>query len=47
MDLIEKIVAHELRHSVRLEFRPEGVRCVIGVPVRQRSEFQMRAPVDS
>ncbi len=42
-ELIEKIVAHELRHRVELDFRPEGVRCVIGVPVRQRSEFEIRA----
>jgi len=41
-DLIEKIVAHELRHKVMLDFRADGVRCVIGVPVRRRSEFQMR-----
>jgi two-component sensor histidine kinase len=41
-DLIEKIVAHELKHKVELDFRPEGVRCVICVPVRRRSEFQMR-----
>lgn len=42
-ELIEKIVAHELRHRVELDFRPEGVRCVIGVPVRHRSEFEIRA----
>jgi len=41
-ELIEKIVAHELRHRVELDFRPEGVRCVIGVPVRRRSEFEIR-----
>jgi len=42
-ELIEKIVAHELRHRVDLEFRREGVRCVLGVPVRRRTEFEIRA----
>lgn len=42
-DLIERIVAHELRHPVELEFPPEGVRCVLRIPVRQRSEFAIRA----
>ena len=41
-DLIEKIVAHELRHKVELDFREQGVRCVIRVPVRRREEFQIR-----
>ena len=42
-DLIEKIVAHELRHPVELEFRPTGVACTLHVPVRLRSEFEIRA----
>ena len=42
-DLIEKIVAHELRHPVELEFHPEGVRCILLVPVRERSEFELRS----
>ena len=42
-DLIERIVAHELKHEVLLEFRPEGVRCVLTIPVRQPSQFAMRA----
>jgi two-component sensor histidine kinase len=42
-DLIERIVAHELKHEVKLEFRPEGVRCVLTIPVRQPSQFAMRA----
>ena len=42
-DLIEKIVAHELRHPVELQFRPEGVCCVLRVPVRAPSEFMIRA----
>ncbi|MCH2488196.1 MAG: CHASE domain-containing protein, partial [Erythrobacter sp.] len=33
-DLIEKIVAHELRHPVELDFDPQGVRCTLMVPVR-------------
>ncbi|MEM9086065.1 MAG: CHASE domain-containing protein [Pseudomonadota bacterium] len=41
-ELIEKIVAHELRQPVKLEFAREGVRCVIRVPVRQRQKFQIR-----
>ena len=41
-DLIEKIVAHELRHPVDLNFLPTGVVCTLWVPVRLRSEFEMR-----
>ena len=41
-DLIEKIVAHELRHPVDLKFATEGVTCTLYVPVRLRSEFEMR-----
>ena len=42
-DLIEKIVAHELRHPVELEFDPQGVRCTLMVPVRERGDFEIRA----
>lgn len=42
-DLIEKIVAHELRNPVDLDFAPEGVRCTLMVPVRQPVDFAMRA----
>jgi len=42
-DLIEKVVAHELRQPVDLSFDPAGVRCVIRVPVRRRGEFRIRA----
>lgn len=42
-DLIERIVAHELRNPVQLDFNPEGVRCVIMIPVRKPTEFSMRA----
>ncbi|WP_459788886.1 CHASE domain-containing protein [Alteriqipengyuania sp. 357] len=42
-ELIEKIVAHELKHPVELDFAPSGVRCVLRVPVRKPTEFRMRA----
>lgn len=42
-DLIEKIVAHELRHPVDLRFAESGVTCTLHVPVRQPSEFEIRA----
>jgi len=42
-DLIEKIVAQELKAEVELEFRPEGVECRLRVPVRQLSNFAIRA----
>lgn len=43
MDLIEKIVAHELRNPVDLRFEPTGVRCSLIIPVRRRGDFAMRA----
>lgn len=43
-ELIEKIVAHELRNPVDLRFEPEGVRCSLILPVRLPAEFSMRAP---
>ena len=42
-DLIQRIVAHELRHPVELDFEREGVRCVLMIPVRAPSEFMIRA----
>ncbi len=42
MELIEKIVAHELKNPVQLSFEREGVRCIMRVPVRRRSDFQIR-----
>lgn len=42
-DLIERIVAHELRHPVELDFDPAGVRCVLLIPVRKRKDFMIRA----
>ncbi|MEM9311952.1 MAG: CHASE domain-containing protein [Pseudomonadota bacterium] len=41
-ELIEKIVAHELKHPVQLAFQREGVRCVMRVPVRRLADFQIR-----
>jgi len=42
-ELIEKIVAHELRHPVQLDFAPEGVTCRLLVPLRSPAPFKMRA----
>ena len=41
-DLIEKIVAHELRNPVDLSFEPTGVRCSLLIPVRRRGDFAIR-----
>jgi two-component sensor histidine kinase len=43
LDLIEKIVAHELNEKVELDFPPEGVRCILRIPVRRPSQFAIRA----
>lgn len=42
-DLIEKIVAHELRSEVDLQFLPSGVQCRLKVPVRETREFFLRS----
>ncbi len=42
-DLIERVVANELRNPVQLVFDPAGVRCTLLIPVRQPSEFALRA----
>ena len=42
-DLIERVVAHELKNPVELSFAPEGVRCVLTIPVRQPTSFAIRA----
>ncbi|MDJ0641924.1 MAG: CHASE domain-containing protein [Erythrobacter sp.] len=42
-ELIEKIVAHELRQPVQLDFDPKGVRCLLRVPIRRLGDFQIRA----
>ncbi|WP_241657533.1 CHASE domain-containing protein [Aurantiacibacter suaedae] len=44
-DLIQRIVAHELSNPVDLSFEPEGVRCVLCVPIRRPREFALRAGV--
>ncbi|MBB3862245.1 two-component sensor histidine kinase [Novosphingobium hassiacum] len=41
-ELIEKIVAHELRNPVDLRFEAEGVRCILLIPVRRRNDFAIR-----
>lgn len=41
-DLIEKIVAHELKSEVDLEFKPGGVECTLRVPVRAARDFSLR-----
>jgi len=47
IDLIEKIVAHELRNPVELEFDPDGVRCRLMAAVREPSEFALRSKYSS
>jgi two-component sensor histidine kinase/CHASE1-domain containing sensor protein len=46
-DLIEKIVAHELRSEVDLRFEPGGVECRLKVPVRESREFMLRSEPSS
>jgi two-component sensor histidine kinase len=41
-DLIEKIVAGELKSDIDLQFRPDGVECRLQVPVRKLGEFTLR-----
>lgn len=41
-DLIEKIVAHELRNPVDLHFDAGGVHCTLIIPVRRRGSFAIR-----
>lgn len=43
VNLIEKIVAHELSSPVELIFDPAGVRCTLIVPLRKPSDFAIRA----
>lgn len=42
-DLIEKIVAGELKSDVDLRFEPGGVECRLRVPVRRIGEFALRS----
>lgn len=43
IELIERIVAQELKSKVQLEFLPGGVRCRMRVPLRQPSDFNLRS----
>jgi two-component sensor histidine kinase len=43
MDLIEKIVAHELQSPVKMDFATEGLRCTLLVPVRAPRPFAIRS----
>lgn len=45
MELIEKIVAHELQSQVDLRFDPAGLQCTLRVPVRKLSDFALRTGV--
>lgn len=47
-DLIEKVVAQELRSEVDLQFKPGGVECRLQVPVRVAAgEFSLRGGSDA
>lgn len=41
-DLLERIVAHELKNPIDLKFPPEGVRCTMVIPLREPSDFAVR-----
>ena len=41
-DLLERIVAHELKNPIDLEFAPSGVRCTMVIPLREPAEFRIR-----
>lgn len=41
LELIERIVSHELQSPVELKFEPDGVQCSITVPVRAAMEFAL------
>jgi two-component sensor histidine kinase len=42
-DLIEKIVAQELRSQIKLMFKPGGVECRLQVPIRRAAAFEIRS----
>ncbi len=42
LDLIEKIVSHELKAAVEMDFAPDGVHCRLKVPVRDPGTFAIR-----
>ncbi|MFM5923092.1 MAG: CHASE domain-containing protein [Novosphingobium sp.] len=44
LDLIEKIVSHELLSPIDLRFDPDGVSCRIVVPLRAARTFTIREP---
>lgn len=46
-DLIEKVVAHELKTKVDLQFHETGVECRLSVPVREHTAFELRAAQES
>jgi two-component sensor histidine kinase len=41
-ELIERVVAHELKQPVELRFDAGGVQCRLRVPVRQQTSFTLR-----
>ena len=43
MQLIERIVAHELGTKADMRFDPDGVKCKLTIPVRQQGEFFLRS----
>ena len=43
LQLIERIVAHQLGQPVEIEFAETGITCVLLVPVRLPSDFALRA----
>lgn len=42
-ELLEKILAQELHSDVRLQFEPEGVECLLRIPVRHMPAFALRS----
>lgn len=42
VELLEKIVSHELNTKVELLFMPQGLRCTFMIPVRQATDFILR-----
>ncbi len=41
--LIQEGLAHELDAQVQLDFEPDGLRCVLGIPLRRRNKQEARA----
>ena len=42
-ELLERILAQELHSDVRLQFEPEGVECLLRIPVRHMPAFALRS----